>query len=145
MLTDMFRKIDHVEIVTREPERSAKFYVEVLGFTERLRQQVPMSRDGSGGILDIVYLDLGGTGIELLTYRGVPVAEAPEGIQLGYRLMALEVDDMKATLEQLAAKGIGASWGPVRVASYTRAEIRDPDGYSVELREWHVPLPGRGR
>jgi catechol 2,3-dioxygenase-like lactoylglutathione lyase family enzyme len=129
----MFKKIDHVEIVTDEPQRSVGFYTRVLGFEEKLRQEIRLP--DTGGTLEIVYLDLGGTGIELLTYRGVPKEPAPQKLQLGYRLMALEV--------ALQAQDIAPSWGPVRIAKYTRAEIRDPDGYSIELREWHRPLPGR--
>ena len=29
----MFKRIDHVEIVTDQPDRTEKFYTEVLGFT----------------------------------------------------------------------------------------------------------------
>jgi catechol 2,3-dioxygenase-like lactoylglutathione lyase family enzyme len=137
----MFKKIDHVEIVTDEPERSVGFYTRALGFEEKLRQHIPLP--GGAGTLDIVYLDLGGTGIELLTYKGPPKAPAPKGLQLGYRLMALEVDDMKQSLDELKAKGVDASWGPVQIDDYSRAEILDPDGYSIELRQWHRPLRGR--
>src|SRR5262245_6169130 len=120
----MFRKIDHVEIVTDTPDRSVAFYTEHLGFKEQLRQSIPLP---DGVTLDIVYLDLGGTGIELLTYRGAPKSPAPAALQFGYRLMALEVDDMPAALSTLNAKGIATAWGPVKLAEYTRAEIRDPD------------------
>ncbi len=133
----MFKKIDHVEIVTDEPARSAAFYVEVLGFREKLRQEVKLP---AGATLDIVYLDLGGTGIELLHYRGMPKSAAPKALQLGYRLMALEVDDMEEALEALKKRGIAASWGPREIDTYVRAEILDPDGYSIELREWKKPI-----
>ena len=29
-----------------------------------------------------------------------------------------------------------ASWGPVKRPEYARAEIRDPDGNGIELRQW---------
>jgi len=50
--------------------------------------------------------------------------------------MALEVDDMKKALEYLMGKGIDPVWGPVFRDKYARAEIRDPDGYHIELRQW---------
>ena len=33
--------------------------------------------------------------------------------------------------------GVGAAWGPVKRPDYARAEIRDPDGNPIELRQWH--------
>ena len=131
----MFKKIDHVEIVTVEPERSVQFYTKVLGFTLKFRDRVPLP--GGTGSLDIVYLDLGGTAIELLTYGGTPAEPAPQKLQLGYRMMALEVDDMKKTLEYLKGRGIDPVWGPVFREKYARAEIQDPNGYHIELRQWN--------
>jgi glyoxylase I family protein len=63
-------------------------------------------------------------------------APRAEGERLGYRMMALEVDDMQRALDELKAKGIEPSWGPMVRPSYARAEIRDPDGNSIELRQW---------
>ena len=41
------------------------------------------------------------------------------------------------TLEYLKAKGIEPVWGPVFREKYARAEIRDPNGYPIELRQWN--------
>jgi hypothetical protein len=43
---------------------------------------------------------------------------------------------MDQALRQLKRKGIEASWGPVKRPDYARAEIRDPDGNGIELRQW---------
>ena len=51
-------------------------------------------------------------------------------------MMALEVEDMDAALRHLKSRGIEPSWGPVKRPEYARAEIRDPDGNAIELREW---------
>ena len=51
-------------------------------------------------------------------------------------MMALEVDDMQATVEFLRTKGIDIIWGPKFREQYARAEIRDPNGYHIELRQW---------
>jgi catechol 2,3-dioxygenase-like lactoylglutathione lyase family enzyme len=83
-----------------------------------------------------VYLDLGATAVELLTYSGVPVEPVTQKLQLGYRMVALEVDDMKKTLDELKAKGVEPVWGPIFREKYARAEIRDPNGYHIELRQW---------
>jgi len=130
----LFKKIDHVEIVTDEPDRTAEFYTGVLGFKLKFRDRVPLP--SGGGWLDIVYLDLGGTAVELLSYQGVPVEPQAQNVQLGYRMIALEVDDMRTTLQALKAKGIEPVWGPVFRERYARAEIRDPNGYHIELRQW---------
>jgi glyoxylase I family protein len=129
----VFRRIDHVELVTAEPERAVKFYTEVLGFHVRARDRVPMSPYGP---LDLVYLDLGGTTVELMCYPEARPQPAPREEHLGYRMMAIEVDDMDAALEKLKASGIEPSWGPKKRPSYARAEIRDPDGNGIELRQW---------
>ena len=130
----MFKRIDHVEIVTEDLERAVQFYSDVLGFKVRARDHI--DRSTLGVSLDLVYLDLGGTGIELIKYGG-SVAPAPSQTHLGYRMMALEVADMQSTIDYLKTKGVPVTWGPrVREGEYSRAEIRDPDGHSIELRHW---------
>ena len=44
---------------------------------------------------------------------------------------------MDGALRELNAKGVEATWGPVKRADYARAEIRDPDGNPIELRQWY--------
>ena len=56
--------------------------------------------------------------------------------RLGWQCLALEVEDMDRALEALRAKGIQPAWGPVKRPDYARAEIRDPDGNPIELRQW---------
>ena len=91
----MFKRIDHIELVTARPERAVAFYTGVLGFRVRSRTSVPATPLGP-----------------------------------------LEVDDMDAALAYLAGKGVECTWGPKKRPDYARAEIRDPDGNSIELRQW---------
>lgn len=51
-------------------------------------------------------------------------------------MMALEVDDMDKAVEILTDKGVAITWGPVTLADSKRAEIKDPDGLPIELRQW---------
>lgn len=125
----MFKRIDHIELVTADEERALRFYTEVLGFSLRSRLTVP-------GGLRLAYLDLGGTTVELMSWTEAAPAPRPEGEHLGYRMMALEVDDLQAALQALARSGVECSWGPVVRPDYARAEIRDPDGNAIELRQW---------
>jgi glyoxylase I family protein len=130
----MFKRIDHVEIVTDQPERTEEFYTDVLGFTVKARDRI--ERSGLGVPIDLVYLDLGGTVVELITYEGATVDPAPQKEHLGYRMIAIEVDDMQLAAEYLKTKGIDIVWGPRVAPTYARAEIRDPNGYHIELRQW---------
>jgi catechol 2,3-dioxygenase-like lactoylglutathione lyase family enzyme len=128
----MFRRIDHIELLTAHPERIERFYTGILGFKVRSRDRVPTPQ----GPLDLVYLDLGGTTVELMTYPEAKPAPPQPGEKLGYRMMAIEVDDMDRALALLNSKGVATAWGPVKRPSYARAEIRDPDGNAIELRQW---------
>ena len=125
----MYKRIDHIELVTADPARAERFYTEVLGFRVRERVTVP-------GGLQLTYLDLGGTTVELMCYSETEVDPAPTAEHLGYRMMALEVEDMQQALGYLKSKGIEPVWGPITRPAYARAEIRDPDGNHIELRHW---------
>ena len=129
----MFKRIDHIELLTANSERAIAFYTGVLGFKVRARDRVPNTPLGP---LELAYLDLGGTTIELMTYPEAKPAAREPGERLGYRMMALEVEDLDAALAALKEKGVDPSWGPVRRPSYARAEIRDVDGNPIELRQW---------
>ena len=72
----------------------------------------------------------------MLCYPDAKIPVSSFNQTLGYRMMALEVEDMDRALALLKTKGVEPSWGPVRRPTYARAEIRDPDGNSIELRHW---------
>ena len=130
----MFKRIDHIELLTAQPDRAVAFYSGALGFRERERARVTTP----SGPLDLVYLELGGTTIEVMCYpeAGSIPARASEQ-RLGWQCLALEVEDMDDALAALRAKGIDCAWGPVKRPDYARAEIRDPDGNPIELRQWY--------
>lgn len=130
----MFKRIDHVEIVTDRLAETERFYTEILGFRVKARDRVV--RPGNTGGLSLTYLDLGGTTVELIAYDGVAVAGAPQSEHLGYRMIALEVEDMDRATEYLKGKGVGIVWGPMIRNTYARAEICDPNGFRIELRQW---------
>jgi len=77
----MFKRIDHVEIVTDQLEQTERFYTEVLGFTVKARDRI--ERSGLGVPIDLVYLDLGGTVVELISYEGAPEGQGshPDPVQ----------------------------------------------------------------
>jgi len=131
----MFKRIDHIELLTAAPERIVDFYTRVLGFRERERMRVPQTPQGP---LDLVYLQLGETTLEVMCFPE-PKFRIPERaaeLRQGWQCLALEVEDMDRALSVLAEKGVEPSWGPMKRPDYARAEIRDPDGNPVELRQW---------
>jgi glyoxylase I family protein len=130
----MFKRIDHIELLTAAPERTLAFYTGVLGFRERERSRIPETPFGP---LDLVYLELGGTTVEVMCYpeaKTIPSRSAE--LRLGWQCLALEVEDMDNALRMLKEKGVEAAWGPMKRPDYARAEIRDPDGNPIELRQW---------
>lgn len=130
----MFRRIDHVEIVCADLEASMSFYTELLGFT--VTKRVPVQKPPVDvTIREIAYLELGGTGLELISVEGA--ADAPHAEwHVGYRMMALEVDDMDEAVTFLESNGVELTWGPEELEDSVRAEIEDPNGVAIELREW---------
>lgn len=130
----MFKRIDHIELLTAAPERAVAFYTDVLGFRVRQRSRIPQTPSGP---LDLVYLELGGTTVEVMCYPEASFAPRDTAPRLGWQCLALEVQDMDGTLAALKAKGVETAWGPMKRPDYARAEISDPDGNPIELREWY--------
>jgi catechol 2,3-dioxygenase-like lactoylglutathione lyase family enzyme len=132
----MFKRIDHIELLTAQPDRTVAFYSDVLGFRERERLRIPGTPSGP---LDLVYLELGGTTLEVMCYpeakSAIPARPAEQ--RLGWQCLALEVEDMDVALAALNARGVATAWGPMKRPDYARAEIRDPDGNPIELRQWY--------
>lgn len=125
----MFKRIDHVEIKSGNLGRSIRFYQDVVGFV--LKERIKPS---SPEIEEIAFLTLGDTMLELWAIKNsAPPAKGP---QIGFRMMAIEVDDMDQAIETLKGKRVEISWGPVTLGRSKRAEIKDPDGLSIELRQW---------
>jgi glyoxylase I family protein len=123
----VFKKIDHVEIVSSDIEKTLKFYTEILGFNIQWRRKMdnpPME--------EIVFIELGGTLIEVFSVREpAPISKKPW--QVGCRTVALEVEDLDKAVEYLDTKGIKLSQEIVAVESLKRTEIKDPDGIPIEL------------
>ena len=132
----LFKRIDHIELLTAAPERAVAFYIGVLGFRERERMRIPQTPQGP---LDLVYLQLGDTTLEVMCYPEAkpPIAPRSAEARLGWQCLALEVEDIDAALSALKAEGVEPAWGPMKRPDYARAEIRDPDGNPIELRQWY--------
>jgi lactoylglutathione lyase len=110
-----------------EPERSVAFY-EALGFEKR--RELPI-RDEAVNI----FMGLPGDGdrLELTHNFGVDSYD----VGTGYGHIAVTVDDLDATLAQLAEQGIEPERPPytVREGGSRLCFVRDPDDYRIELIE----------
>jgi len=113
-------KSHHISIKTGNFDEMKRFYTEVLGF-----RQV-----GCFEGRDIVFLDIGGTTIEL-TGSDEPVEViAPAG---GIVHMAYETDDVDAAYKELADQGVEFFVGPKDYQDVRLAFFYDPDGNQLEL------------
>ncbi len=117
----------HTSYRITDPDRSVAFY-EALGFEKR--RELPIRDEAIN-----IFMGLPGDDDRLeLTYNfGVDSYE----LGTGYGHIALTVDDLDGTLEQLAGQGIEPERPPytVREGGSRLCFVSDPDGYRVELIE----------
>ena len=126
----MFKRIDHIEIIPRNIEKTISFYTGILGFKIKQRQKVEVPP-----LEEIVYIELNGSVIELMKVKN-PALTSQNPWQAGLRMIAIEVEDMDMVVKYLTSKGVEITWGPETLGKSKRAEIKDPDGLSIELRQW---------
>jgi glyoxylase I family protein len=126
----LFKRIDHVEIITGKLDATLDFYQNILGF--KMKERIPMKM---GPMQEILFLTLNDTMLEIISVKDpVPVSGTP--FQVGYVGMALEVDDMDKTVEFLKKKGVSIFREPIKIGTSKRGEIKDPNGLTIELRQW---------
>ena len=130
----MIEAMDHVEILVRDIEESVDFYMNVFGFEMWRRTMSPMN----GKPWELACLRKGNMMIEVIKASPEALEQPAEQGRVGIRMIALRVDDMEKTLEYLRSKGVEVSRPPVVTPVYEglRAEIKDINGISWELREW---------
>ncbi|MCL4473435.1 MAG: VOC family protein [Actinobacteria bacterium] len=84
---------------------------------------------------EVIYVTFGDTMLEFIGVTN-PSSTKHDTWGVGYRMIALEVDDMDAAVTYLKSKGIELTTGPAVLGTSKRAEIVDPDGLPIELRQW---------
>jgi catechol 2,3-dioxygenase-like lactoylglutathione lyase family enzyme len=110
--------IDHVALTVSDRERSAAFYAEHFGLTERVHDDAHLLilGDAHGSLLALS--------------EGEPAAEGlPRTNHFGFRLP--HPDDVLAARERSRAAGVDEAEFEPR--GPTRVQVRDPDGYRVEV------------
>lgn len=127
-------RIQHVGLVVADLARSRRFYADALGLEE-----VPRPPNF---IFDGAWFRFGGTEIHLLAEADTTGrAGAPDpGPSAAHGLVAhiaLEVEDLEASLARLEEHGVLLIGGPMpRGDGVTQVFFRDPDGYVLELFQW---------
>lgn len=115
----MGARLDHVALTVADRERSAAFYAEHFGLTERVHDDP-----------HLLIVDAVGGGALLALSVGEPAAAAlPRTNLFGFRLGAPAA--VRAARERLQAAGVVESEWQER--GITRVQVLDPDGYRVEL------------
>jgi catechol 2,3-dioxygenase-like lactoylglutathione lyase family enzyme len=140
-------KLDHVNVVVSDMERSIAFYCRLLGMTvlmdrmlEGLWFEEVTGRPNARARCVILEGPGGGCRIELLAYDGgdgrpLPVNSLPATV--GLRHFAVRVDDIEACLAtQDEPPLIIAVPREIVPVGKRMAYVRDPDGAIVELAEY---------
>lgn len=128
----MFKGIEHIEIITPNLEESMKFYTEIIGFEIINRKKI-----GIRGVSEIAHLSLNKSRLELIEIRNAaPVVEQPH---IGYRMMALIVDDMDEAIKHLKANDVKIVLEPMSMSEEDgggfRGVCKDNNGVSIEIRQ----------
>lgn len=115
----MGARLDHVALTVVDRDRSASFYAEHLGLTERIHDDP-----------HLLIIDAVGGGALLALSEGEPAAAAlPRTNHFGFRLGSAAA--VRAARERLRAAGVVESeW---QAQGPTRVQVLDPDGYRVDL------------
>ncbi|MQF86195.1 MAG: VOC family protein [SAR202 cluster bacterium] len=130
---NLFNRVDHLEILVSDVKKSVGFYTRVLGF-ERARWTIA-HRDY--GDFEQACVVLNGFMIELIQNQQNN-SLSPDSPLSGIKAFALRVDDMQEAVKYLKNENVQFTREPKPGGSFDglRAEIVDPDGTGIELREW---------
>ncbi|MGH7413837.1 MAG: VOC family protein [Candidatus Rokuibacteriota bacterium] len=138
-------KIKHIALSTQDPEKTAKFYVDVFGMKQIGRVDHPAV---SG-----FFLSDGDLNLAVLKFKNDAVAGVERGKDFsGLHHIGFQVDSLEAIAERLAAAGserrddvndaLGVGRGERRYAnrdgkSYGNVEVKysGPDGVMVDVSE----------
>ena len=119
--------IDHVAMGVRDIERSAKWYIDVLGF-ERLHE----------GMWNGVptFIGKGNTGIALFPANEEPKMSAHREIRMLHLAFRADRENFLAAQQDLKKHGIKFEFQDHEIAH--SIYFRDPDGHQLEITTYEV-------
>jgi catechol 2,3-dioxygenase-like lactoylglutathione lyase family enzyme len=110
--------LNHVALTVADRERSAAFYAEHFGLTQRLHDDEHLMIVGSPD------------GSVLALSEGPVPPELPPSNHFGFQLPA--TDEVRAARQRLQAAGVPETeWQDD--GGFVRVQVADPDGYRVEF------------
>jgi len=109
--------LNHVALTVADRDRSANFYAEYFGLSERVHDD------------DHLLILTGAEGGLLALSEGRPPTPLPRTNHFGFRLE--DAEDVRRARERFAVAGVEETeW---QEGVMTRVQVLDPDGYRVEL------------
>lgn len=120
--------VDHITINMRDPERSFRFYEQVLGLS-------PLETVDLGDHV-LHYYQLPGTRLELIRYKDQQKAWDTGNTDTGiYRHMAIVVEDLTAAHQECLDFGCTINMPPTHIAAITKTVMlaADPNGVEIEF------------
>ncbi len=119
--------LNHIALTVTNPERSAAFYGEHFGLTERVHDD--------GDLLILACVD----GSLLALREGAPPTDLPRSNHFGFQVTG--TSDVHAARARLREAGVTETeWQDD--GSFTRVQVADPDGYRVELFAYQQNVDG---
>ena len=130
-------KIKHIALATQDPEKTAKFYIDVFGMKQVGRVDHPAVAG--------YYLSDGDINLAVLKFKNDAVAGAERGKDYcGIHHVGFQVESLEAIAERLAAAGsarrddVNAALGVGRSEQrYVNVEVKysGPDGVMLDVSE----------
>jgi catechol 2,3-dioxygenase-like lactoylglutathione lyase family enzyme len=150
---DAGRTLTHIGMLVSDVERSARFYVEALGFTP-LSDTIhigPAFGQLSGEAdfrVDLRFIRRDGITIELMGGHNPPVTAPPNRDRCGLWHLCLNVDDIDAQIARIVAHGGSVAVEGRTVFDLPGGEVMeivycaDPDGQPEELTSMPAHIVG---
>lgn len=120
--------IAHVAIMSREREKSLRFYRDILGFPV----QWTLEREGAVWI----YYLMARPGQIIELYDGATETLPPDRRRAGFHHLCVEVEDIHAAVAHMEKNGVAIDSMPSRGSDMNyQAWVTDPDGIKIELMQ----------
>ena len=145
------KKFRHVALVVTDLDKMLHFYTQVLEFKVKRRFEIKSPEFQTGiGVFGAeakgTHLAISNSDVEMELFQfSVPTPHASNSLQpanqLGYRHIALVVDDLQEAYSQLKAKGVTFLSEPITVKEPKELDgfqfvyFRDPEGNIVEFNQ----------
>jgi len=133
-------------MVVSDVEKTAKFYTDVVGFTELKGFDVPAQMANEAGLTDnrpfqvrvfVLGDEPAATRLKIMTIPGAGLKKVDNqyiGSSLGFRYLTINVADLTKAMERLQQNGVAPIKEPYRLGGNNYLIlVKDPDGNTVEL------------